>query len=75
MDKKATKTQIKRAATFLRRIHALQSDMYYFQDELKDNGLALAGEKAGNAAFELDTCRNEMEACTKLLQSSNYGPQ
>ena len=75
IQKKVTKADIKRAASFLRRIHRLQSDMYYFQDYLNDKGHLFAGELAGNSAFELDTCSSEMERCTRLLQAANYGPQ
>lgn len=74
MPKNITKTDIRRAATFLRRIHRLQSDIYYFQDYLNDKGHLYAGERAGNSAFELDTCTIEMQEVTKLLQAANYGP-
>lgn len=73
--KNITKTDIKRAAAFMRRIHRLQSDIYYFQDYLNEKGHLYAGEKAGNSAFELDTCATEMQSCCRLLQAANHGPQ
>jgi hypothetical protein len=73
--KNITKSDIKRGATFLRRIHRLQSDMYYFQEYLTDKGHSIGAEKAGNSAFELDTCHTEMEGCVRYLQAANHGPQ
>lgn len=68
MANKVTKSDIKRAETFIRRIHRLQSDIYYFQDYLHDKGLLSAADKAGSSGFELDTCHYEMETCLGLLQ-------
>lgn len=72
MAKSITKADIKRAATFLKRIHRLQSDIYYFKDYLEDKGFPNAAELASNSGFEMDVSQSEMERCVKLLQSLNY---
>lgn len=66
--KNITKADIKRAATFLRRIHTLQSDIYYFTDHLKDKGHEQASQNASNSGFEMDVSTSEMESCLKSLQ-------
>lgn len=73
--KRATKGDIKRAASLLSRLHNLQSDIYYFEDHLDDKGLKSIAELVVESGFEMDVSQEKMKDAIKDLQKSNYGVQ
>lgn len=70
ISKTATKKDIERAKSLLARIHKLQSDLYYFEDYLKEKNLA-AYESVGEAGFELDTSHVKMQDALDQLTISS----
>lgn len=73
--KKATKQDIRRAASLLRRIHALQASIYDFAHDLEERGIDRGNELASESGFELDESHIKMQTLVKYLQANNYGPQ
>ncbi len=73
--KKATRSDIKKAARFQKRINDLQFDIYGFVTYLEGKGLGHVAELANESAFEFQEAALKMQDATRALQAANYGPQ
>lgn len=73
--KKATKAEVRKAASLLKRLHDLQFDIYSFASHFDDRGFDQWSVLATESGFELDISHEKMDELRKQLQASNYGPQ